>query len=373
MTGTQSHWYFPCFPAALYSDSIWVTAMALFKSNIEHGAAALMGSNLTLTDLLTIGLVDWEGANFESGRPLDSIRFATTVAERLLTQLEVTAHANALQLQASGLDTSLNARNSALEREVEELKDKVNQLDGEFGVLLACVEALEWVTPSEYLSVEDLLRTGGGGEASSSSSIQTLISPQLLIQLPPSPPTNTNYHPPLSSCSTWESNHLPEVVVKTLSGPKWEDDNGMFEETSSTDRYSEGVTLSFDTNYLLTTPTFQLQQPPLTLHSHPPLSSRSMRDMNQILEVFVQTLHSPKWKEEQRMFKEAVIEEYVGISQPSLPGRHSQEATLVKWGVEEDNQDAMMGHKGPLNIGGELEIKMANVGHDERVGGINAN
>ncbi|KAF9642351.1 hypothetical protein BDM02DRAFT_3193420 [Thelephora ganbajun] len=130
-------------------------------------------------DLLTVGLVDWEGANFEADRPLDSMCFAATVAERLLTRLEVIegqviAHTNALQLQASGLDASLNtrvddrrnllAKNSALEREVEELKEKVNRLDGEFGVLLARVEALEWVTPSEYLSVEDLLRAGGGGE-----------------------------------------------------------------------------------------------------------------------------------------------------------------------------------------------------------------
>ncbi|KAF9641874.1 hypothetical protein BDM02DRAFT_3133504 [Thelephora ganbajun] len=37
-------------------------------------------------------------------------------------------------------------------------------------VLLARVEALEWVTPSEYLSVEDLLRAGGGGEVESMDS-----------------------------------------------------------------------------------------------------------------------------------------------------------------------------------------------------------
>ncbi|KAF9642861.1 hypothetical protein BDM02DRAFT_3230625 [Thelephora ganbajun] len=143
-----------------------------------RGAAAPMRSDLTLMDLLTVGLVDWEGANFEAERPKDSMRFAATVAERLLTRLEVlegqvTSHSNALQLQSSGLDSSINARvedrhvlltkNAALEREVEELKGKVTRLDGEFGVLLARVEALEWVTPSEYLSVEDLLRAGGEG------------------------------------------------------------------------------------------------------------------------------------------------------------------------------------------------------------------
>ncbi|KAF9643316.1 hypothetical protein BDM02DRAFT_3132512 [Thelephora ganbajun] len=177
MSGLRSSWYYPCFPSALYTDSIWVATMSSFKSNVVWGAAAPMGSDLTLTDLLTIGLVDWEGANFEAEHPLDSMRFAATVAPRLLTCLEViegqvTAHTNALQLQASGLDASLNvrvddhrtllAKNSALEHEVEELKHKVNQLDGEFGVLLACVKALEWVTPSEYLSVEDLLRLGTG-------------------------------------------------------------------------------------------------------------------------------------------------------------------------------------------------------------------
>ncbi|KAF9641957.1 hypothetical protein BDM02DRAFT_3194184 [Thelephora ganbajun] len=44
-----------------------------------------------------------------------------------------------------------------------ELKEVVTRLEGEFGVLLARVEALEWVTPSEYLSVEDLLRMGDKG------------------------------------------------------------------------------------------------------------------------------------------------------------------------------------------------------------------
>ncbi|KAF9644797.1 hypothetical protein BDM02DRAFT_3131544 [Thelephora ganbajun] len=68
------------------------------------------------------------------------------------------------------MDTLLNRRsedrqfllskNAALEREVEELKQTVAQLEGEFGVLLARLEALEWVTPSEYLSVENLLASG---------------------------------------------------------------------------------------------------------------------------------------------------------------------------------------------------------------------
>ncbi|KAF9650824.1 hypothetical protein BDM02DRAFT_3127360 [Thelephora ganbajun] len=121
-----------------------------------------MGSDLTLTDLLTVGLVDWEGANFEAERPLDSMHFATTV----------TTHTNALQLQSLGLDASINtrvedcqtllAKNVALEREVEVLKRMVMRLDGEFSVLLAWVEALEWVAPLEYLSMEDLLGLGTG-------------------------------------------------------------------------------------------------------------------------------------------------------------------------------------------------------------------
>ncbi|KAF9643126.1 hypothetical protein BDM02DRAFT_3192175 [Thelephora ganbajun] len=134
---------------------------------------------MTLMDLLTVGLVDWEGANLEEEQPRDSMRFATTVAEQLLSRLEimeglVSTQANSLQLQASGLDSMLNirskdhrlllARNEALEREVKGLKQTVESLNGEFGMLLARVEALEWTAPSEYLSVEDLLREGGGGE-----------------------------------------------------------------------------------------------------------------------------------------------------------------------------------------------------------------
>ncbi|KAF9642231.1 hypothetical protein BDM02DRAFT_3193640 [Thelephora ganbajun] len=103
------------------------------------------------------------------------MRFAAAISERLLTRLEVlegqvTTQANALQLQVSGLDSLLTRRsedrqfllswNAALEREVEELKQLVTRLEGEFGVLLARVEALEWVTPSEYLSVENLLASG---------------------------------------------------------------------------------------------------------------------------------------------------------------------------------------------------------------------
>ncbi|KAF9647385.1 hypothetical protein BDM02DRAFT_3248424 [Thelephora ganbajun] len=70
------------------------------------------------------------------------------------------------QVELSGLCQShqiLLAKNAALDREVGELKDTVAWLEGEFGVLLARVEALEWVTPSKYLSVEDLLRVGAEG------------------------------------------------------------------------------------------------------------------------------------------------------------------------------------------------------------------
>ncbi|KAF9641906.1 hypothetical protein BDM02DRAFT_3133479, partial [Thelephora ganbajun] len=58
---------------------------------------------------------------------------------------------------------SLLEKNAALEREVEVLKQTVMRLDGEFGVLLARMEALEWVEPSEYLSVDNLLDLGVGG------------------------------------------------------------------------------------------------------------------------------------------------------------------------------------------------------------------
>ncbi|KAF9642390.1 hypothetical protein BDM02DRAFT_3193361 [Thelephora ganbajun] len=153
--------------------------MSSFKSNIVRGAALLLGSDLTLTDLLTVGLVDWEGLNSDNKCLLDSMHFAATVTERLLTCLEVvkglvTTHANALQLQMLGLDASVSAwvedhwvllaKNVALECEVEVLKQTVVQLDGEFGVLLVQVEVLEWTNPSEYLLVEDLLRLGTEGE-----------------------------------------------------------------------------------------------------------------------------------------------------------------------------------------------------------------
>ncbi|KAF9642379.1 hypothetical protein BDM02DRAFT_3193376 [Thelephora ganbajun] len=121
MSGSRSQWYFPRFPSALYTDSIWVAAMASYKSNVARGAASLLGSDVTLTDLLTRS----EDRQFLLGR------------------------------------------NAALEREVEELKQMVARLDGEFGILLARVEALEWTAPSEYLSVEDLLWVGSEGEVAS--------------------------------------------------------------------------------------------------------------------------------------------------------------------------------------------------------------
>ncbi|KAF9642323.1 hypothetical protein BDM02DRAFT_3193493, partial [Thelephora ganbajun] len=89
--------------------------MSSFKSNVARGAMAPLGSDLSLTDLLTIGLVDWEGANSEDEHPFDSMRFAATVTERLLSCLEVmegqvTSLMNALQLQASGLDMAVNVQ-----------------------------------------------------------------------------------------------------------------------------------------------------------------------------------------------------------------------------------------------------------------------
>ncbi|KAF9642723.1 hypothetical protein BDM02DRAFT_3192790 [Thelephora ganbajun] len=65
---------------------------------------------------------------------------------------------------------TLLGKNAALDREVRELKETVARLEGEMGVLLARVEALEWTAPSEYLSVEDLLRMGGDGGVASMDS-----------------------------------------------------------------------------------------------------------------------------------------------------------------------------------------------------------
>ncbi|KAF9644341.1 hypothetical protein BDM02DRAFT_3190723 [Thelephora ganbajun] len=89
--------------------------MASFKSHIARGAAVPLGSDLTLGNPLTIGLVDWEGANLGTGDMQDGMRYAAMVAERLLSQIEsvegqVTTQANVLQLQVSGLDSLLNAR-----------------------------------------------------------------------------------------------------------------------------------------------------------------------------------------------------------------------------------------------------------------------
>ncbi|KAF9645008.1 hypothetical protein BDM02DRAFT_3207848 [Thelephora ganbajun] len=118
---------------------------------------------MSLLNLITMGLVDWEGANSKEECSQDSMHFAAAV----------TTHANMLQLQVSGLDSLLNKqsedcqflleRNAALEREVTELKQGMGQLEGEFGVLLARVESLEWVSPSEYLSTDSLLWQGAKG------------------------------------------------------------------------------------------------------------------------------------------------------------------------------------------------------------------
>ncbi|KAF9643325.1 hypothetical protein BDM02DRAFT_3191814 [Thelephora ganbajun] len=120
--------------------------MLSFKSNIVRGVAAPMGSDLTLMDLLTVGLVNWEGANLETKCPLDSMRFTATVAERLLSHLEVmegqvnfialanalvdvaqvASHTNALQLQALGLDMSVNTR--VEDRQIVKMKIMSNPL-----------------------------------------------------------------------------------------------------------------------------------------------------------------------------------------------------------------------------------------------------
>ncbi|KAF9651313.1 hypothetical protein BDM02DRAFT_3184576 [Thelephora ganbajun] len=171
MSGTHSQWYYPHFPSTLYTDSIWAMVMASFKSNVQRGAVAPMGADLTLTDLLTLGLINWDGPNADEECPCDSMCFAAAVGERLLTCLEVLeaqvhTQENALQLQVLG--------NAALEQEAEVLKQKVAQLEGEFSVLLAWVEVLEWTSPLEYLSVEDLLRLDAEGEVSEMSSSEAL-------------------------------------------------------------------------------------------------------------------------------------------------------------------------------------------------------
>ncbi|KAF9643231.1 hypothetical protein BDM02DRAFT_3191996 [Thelephora ganbajun] len=117
----------------------------------------------------------------------------------------VTTQANALQLQASGLDTLANQRsedrhslldkNAALEQEVEELKQTVMRLDGEFSVLLARVESLEWTAPSEYLSVDNLgLRSDFRELASPSPGVEveaeepTVVPPENAVPVPILPP-----------------------------------------------------------------------------------------------------------------------------------------------------------------------------------------
>ncbi|KAF9644187.1 hypothetical protein BDM02DRAFT_3190822 [Thelephora ganbajun] len=93
-----------------------------------------------------------------------------------------------------------------------------------------------------------------------------------------------------------------------------------------------------------------------------------MGETNQFLEVLIQTLHGPEWKEDEWMVKETVIEENMGVSLSSLPGGHLQEATLVEWRREEDDQHTVMRNKGPFHLRGELEVKTTNVKHDWMVG-----
>ncbi|KAF9642843.1 hypothetical protein BDM02DRAFT_3132827 [Thelephora ganbajun] len=95
-----------------------------------------------------------------------------------------------------------------------------------------------------------------------------------------------------------------------------------------------------------------------------PTSSRSMGEMNQILEVLIQTLHGPKWKEDEWMVQETVIEENMGISQSSLPGGHLQEVMLVERRSEEDDQYTVMRSQGPFHLRGKLEVKTTNFKHD---------
>ncbi|KAF9642462.1 hypothetical protein BDM02DRAFT_3193185 [Thelephora ganbajun] len=64
---------------------------------------------------------------------------------------------------AEAFDVYLREMIALPKGEEGELKETVARLEGELGVFLARVEALEWTAPSEYLSVEDLLRAGGEG------------------------------------------------------------------------------------------------------------------------------------------------------------------------------------------------------------------
>ncbi|KAF9642854.1 hypothetical protein BDM02DRAFT_3192584 [Thelephora ganbajun] len=153
--------------------------MVSFKSHIQCQASAPLGLDLTLANLLTIGLINWDGVNTNINVPCNSMQLAASIGERLLTCLEsaeaqVWTLENTLQLQVSGMDALLNqhsedhhfllGQNAALKHEVEGLKQGMAALEGEFSVLVAWMEGLEWLSSSKYLSMDELLCIGTGEE-----------------------------------------------------------------------------------------------------------------------------------------------------------------------------------------------------------------
>ncbi|KAF9642742.1 hypothetical protein BDM02DRAFT_3192761 [Thelephora ganbajun] len=113
-------------------------------------------------------------------------------------------------------------KNAVLEREVEGLKQRLEFLSGEFGVLQARVEALEWVSPSEYLSAEDLLRMGGGGE------VEPLESDEAAALGLRADFQDLVVQPDLETRD--DMNQILEVLIQTLHSPEGKDEEWMIKE-----------------------------------------------------------------------------------------------------------------------------------------------
>ncbi|KAF9643596.1 hypothetical protein BDM02DRAFT_3191413 [Thelephora ganbajun] len=166
-----------------FDDIIWQQAIGALKNN-NHSchSRSMVDDEKVLFDLVQVGIINHQEFDEPHKWSSHSICYSTVVMDHLWALYEaehtrnnhLKADLNALKGEVSTQANALQLQNAALEQEVECLKQMVARLEGEFGVLLAQVEALEWTAPSEYLSVDDLLRMGAEGEVESMESSEVV-------------------------------------------------------------------------------------------------------------------------------------------------------------------------------------------------------
>ncbi|KAF9643262.1 hypothetical protein BDM02DRAFT_3191941 [Thelephora ganbajun] len=119
--------------------------MASFHQHVYHCATEVPPYDWMLNQLLTLGLVDWEGVNINFTFPKDGLRFTAVVGEWLLKRQEVTKMQvqDQAQVIASSLDLTITVHHEKilhLESCVFELEHAMGEIKGE---MLAVAVQLE--------------------------------------------------------------------------------------------------------------------------------------------------------------------------------------------------------------------------------------